>query len=189
MSRTKINFMQKGTIPGRITYLREHLGFTIKQFSKETGMSLTNMYRIEEGKVNLSDRFLRTLTMQFAINPKWVLTGESEMFLTAADYIDQGIDLFGDEKMSEGLAKVMANPQRVKFQSLVAANDILQSDIDEELAAYLQYILKMWHEGERDRHWVMGQLERAFQEVGERALKSNQTNIVSENQNVDNSKK
>ena len=160
--------MQKDTIPGRITYIREHLGFTIKQFSEETGMSLTNMYRIEEGKVSLSDRFLRTLTMQFAINPKWVVTGEGEMFLTAADYIDQGIELFGDEKMSEGLAKVMADPRRVKFQSLVAAKDIVQSDIDEELAAYLQYILKMWHMGERDRHWVMGQLTRAFEDVGKK---------------------
>jgi hypothetical protein len=33
---------------------------------------------------------------------------------------------------------------------------------------YLQYILKMWHEGERDRHWVMGQLERTFEDVGAR---------------------
>jgi hypothetical protein len=46
--------------------------------------------------------------------------------------------------------------------------DIVQSDIDEELASYLQYIMKMWHEGERDQHWVMGQMERAFEDVGRR---------------------
>ena len=168
MSRRKINSMPINTIPGRITYIREHLGFTVKQFSEETGMSLTNMYRIEGGKVNLSNGFLRTLIMQYAINPKWVLSGEGEMFLTAADYIDQGIELFGDEKMSEGFAKILTNPARARFQALVAAKDIVQSDIDGELAAYLQYVLKMWHGGERDRHWVMGQLERAFEDVGKR---------------------
>ena len=165
MSRRKINFMQNKTIPERITQLREHFGLTKKQFSQETGMSLTNIYRIEGAGVSLSDRFLRTLIMQYAANPKWILTGEGEMFLTAADYINQGIELFGDDQMSEGLVKVLADPEHPKFHSLVAAKDIVQSDIDEELAVYLQYILKLWHEGERDRHWVMGQLERAFEDV------------------------
>ena len=166
MSRRKINLMQKETIPERIIYLREHLGLTKKQFSQETGMSLTNIYRIEGGEVSLSERFLRTLTMQYAVNPKWVLTGEGEIFLTATDYINQGIELFGDDQMSQGLVKVLADPKNAKFHSLVAAKDIVQSDIDDELATYLQYILKMWHEGERDRHWIMGQLERTFEDVG-----------------------
>ncbi len=56
-------------------------------------------------------------------------------------------------------------------KDLVTVGDILQSDIDEELAAYLQYILKVWHEGERDRHWVMKQLEKAFEDVGKRLEK------------------
>jgi transcriptional regulator with XRE-family HTH domain len=157
--------MQKETIPERITYLREYLGLTKKQFSQEIGMSLTNIYRIEGGEVGLSDRFLRTLTMQYAINSKWILTGDGEMFLTAADYINQGIELFGDDKMSDGLVKVLADPENAKFHSLVTAKDIVQSDIDNELAAYLQYISKMWHAGERDRHWVMKQLEKAFEDV------------------------
>lgn len=159
--------MQNNTIPERITQLREHFGLSKKQFSQETGMSLTNVYRIEGGNVGLSDRFLRTLTMQYAANPKWILTGEGEMFLTAADYINQGIELFGDNHMSEGLVEVLVDPKHVKFHSLVAAKDIVQSDIDDELATYLQYILKMWHAEERDRHWVMKQLEKAFQEVAE----------------------
>lgn len=53
-------------------------------------------------------------------------------------------------------------------KNLITVSDILQSDIDEELAAYLRYILKVWHEGERDRNWVMKQLERAFEDVGKR---------------------
>jgi hypothetical protein len=32
--------------------------------------------------------------------------------------------------------------------------------------SYLQYILKMWHAGDRDQHWVMKQLERAFKTQG-----------------------
>jgi transcriptional regulator with XRE-family HTH domain len=168
MSRRKINFMQNKTIPERIKLLREHFGLTKKQFSQETGMSLTNIYRIEGGDVGLSDRFLRTLTMQYAANPKWILTGEGEMFLTAADYINQGIELFGDDQMSEGMVKVLADPGHAKFHALLTAGDIVQSDIDEELAVYLQYIMKMWHEGERDRHWVMKQLEKAFEDVAER---------------------
>jgi HTH-type transcriptional regulator, cell division transcriptional repressor len=57
-------------------------------------------------------------------------------------------------------------PENKGDQDLITVGDILQSDIDEELAAYLRYILKAWHEGERDRHWVMKQLERAFEDVG-----------------------
>ena len=57
-------------------------------------------------------------------------------------------------------------PENKGDKDLITVGDILQSDIDEELAAYLQYILKMWHTGERDRHWVMKQLERAFEDVG-----------------------
>lgn len=175
MSRRKINFMQNETIPERVIQLRKHFGLTKKQFSQETGMSLTNIYRIEGGKVDLSNRFLRTLIMQYAANPKWILIGEGEMFLTAADYINQGIELFGDDQMSEGLVKVLADPERAKFHALVTVGNIVQSDIDSELAVYLQYILKMWHEGERDRHWLMGQLERAFEDVGEKIGKKGQS--------------
>jgi len=68
--------------------------------------------------------------------------------------------------MSEGLAKILENPQFAKFHLLVKAGNLVgENDIDKELAAYLRYILKNWHESERKRHWVMGQLEQAFRDV------------------------
>ncbi|HEY8463016.1 MAG TPA: hypothetical protein VIM29_03190, partial [Bacillota bacterium] len=118
------------------------------------------------GERKPSKALLNAMKMRFGINPDWILTGKGPMFLTAEDYISKGIELFGERKMSEGLAKILENPQFAKFHLLVKAGNLVgENDIDKELAAYLRYILKNWHESERKRHWVMGQLEQAFRDV------------------------
>jgi hypothetical protein len=54
----------------------------------------------------------------------------------------------------------------MKLHSLIMVGNMVHTDIDEKLAVYLQLILKMWNQGERDRHWVMKQLEKAFEDAG-----------------------
>jgi transcriptional regulator with XRE-family HTH domain len=168
MSRRNTVIMNNLSIGERIIKLRESLGLERKDLAKEINMSLGNISKLERNKINPSKGLLKALTMHFAVNPDWILTGTGEMFFGAEEYIGSGIQLFGDQEMSKGLAKALEDPQYAKFHALVTAGSIIQSDIDGELAAYLQYILKMWHTGERDRHWVMKQLEKAFEEVGQK---------------------
>ncbi len=158
--------MQNVSIGERVEKFIETVRLERKDFGLKINMSQASISRIIRNKTKPSDGFLRALTIHFAANPDWILTGEGEMFFGAKEYIGSGIKLFGDQEMCKGLANVLEDPGFAKFNALLTAGDIVKNDIDEELAAYLRYILKMWHAGERDRHWVMGQLARAFEDVG-----------------------
>ena len=160
--------MNNFSIGERVTIFRESLKLKPKEFAAAINVSQPTISRIEGNVTKPSKGFLLALTIHFAANPDWILTGEGEMFFGAKEYIGSGIKLFGDREMCKGLANVLEDPEFAKFNALLTTGDIVQSDIDGELAAYLQYVLKMWHGGERDRHWVMGQLERAFEDVGKR---------------------
>ena len=157
--------MKDISIGERIVKLRETLGIERKDLAEKINMSLGNISKLERDKINPSKGFLKALAMQYAVNPDWILTGAGEMFFGAKEYIVSGIKLFGAYAMYQGLEQVMDDPKFAKFNALVTAGNIVSGDIDEELAAYLRYILKNWHESERKRHWVMGQLEVAFRDV------------------------
>lgn len=123
----------------------------------------------KEIKNNPSEGFLWALMTSFSANPDWIMTGEGEMFLTAEDYIEKGIEIFGDQKMSEGLIKVFKNPRFAKFYSLVKTIDSLNSDIDAEVMRYLNYVIEIWDHGdEKMRHWLEKQLEMAVREIREK---------------------
>lgn len=155
----------ENAIGKRIQKLREKLGLNQGEFSREIKISQTTVSRVESGEKKPSKAFLNAMVVRYAINPDWILTGKGTMLSSAEDYILKGIELFGEMKMSEGLAKILENPRFAKFCFLLEAGDLVKSDIDDELAAYLQYIIKNCHEGERKQFWVMGQLEMAFREV------------------------
>ncbi|HBF38609.1 MAG TPA: hypothetical protein DDW50_14980 [Firmicutes bacterium] len=163
--------MKNCSVGKRVTMLRESLKLERKDFAAAINVSQPTISRIEGNVTKPSKGFLLASTIHFSVNPDWILTGEGEMFFGAKEYIGSGIKLFGDQEMCKGLTNVLADPEFAKFHALLTAGDVVQNDIDEELAAYLQYILKMWHAGERDRNWVMGQLTRAFEDVGKKLEK------------------
>ncbi|NLW56994.1 MAG: helix-turn-helix transcriptional regulator [Firmicutes bacterium] len=152
----------------RIQLFREKLGLNQGEFSREIQISQTTVSRVESGEKKPSRAFLNAMMIRYAVNPDWVLTGEGAMLFSAEDYLIKGIELFGEKEMSAGLAKVFANPQFTKFYLLIKARSLVESEIDDELAAYLLYIINNWQAGERKQHWVMGQLEMAFREVKHR---------------------
>jgi Predicted transcriptional regulator len=168
--------MQNSSIGERVEKFRESLKLERKDFATAMNVSQATISRVEGNVTKPSKGFLLALTMHFSANPDWILTGEGEMFFGSKEYIGNGIKLFGNQEMYKGLTNILEDPDFAKFHTLIKAGDILQNDIDEELAAYLQYILKMWHEGERDRHWVMKQLEKAFEDVGERLRERKRNN-------------
>ena len=149
----------------RIKQFRERHGLNQGEFSREINMSQTTVSRVESGDKQPSKAFLNAMTVRYAVNPDWVLTGKGSIFLSAENYIIKGIELFGEREMGEGLIKILENPHFTKFHLSLKAGDLLESEIDEELAAYLLYIIRNWSAGERKQHWVMGQLEMAFREV------------------------
>ena len=150
----------------RIIQIREHFGLSRKDLSREIGMSLANISRIEAGKVEPSDALLNALLVRFAVNPDWIKTGDGEMLITPERYIAEGIRLFGAQKFSEGLGKVLKDRQFLEFQALVSVNEMANDNIDENLRKYIEYILKHGlNEDERKRTWLMVQLEKAFPEV------------------------
>ncbi|NLY90467.1 MAG: helix-turn-helix transcriptional regulator [Firmicutes bacterium] len=156
--------MENG-IGKRIQQFREKLGLNQGEFSREIKISQTTVSRVESGEKKPSKAFLNAMMVRYAVNPNWILTGEGAMFTRAEDYILKGLELFGEKEMSVALTKILKNPQFAKFRLLLEAGELVSDDIDEELAAYLLYIIKNWREGERKQHWVMGQLEMAFREV------------------------
>ena len=152
----------------RIQHFREHFGLKQGEFSREIKMSQTTVSRVESGEKQPSKAFLNAMEVRYGINPDWVITGKGSMLLKAENYIIKGIELFGEIEMGEGLVKILENPRFAKLHLSLKAGDLVESDIDDELAAYLLYIIKNWGEGERKQHWVMGQLEMAFREVKEK---------------------
>lgn len=152
----------------RIQQFRKKLGLNQGEFSREIEISQTTVSRVESGEKKPSKAFLNAMMVRYAVNPDWILTGKGAMLSSAEDYIIKGIELFGEKEMSVGLAKVLDNPRYAKFHMLLKAHDLVEDEIDDELAAYLVYIIKNWREGEREQHWVMRQLEMVFREVKEK---------------------
>lgn len=158
--------MQDNSIGERIKKLREFLGLERKEFAEKIGKTEPTISRAERNKNKPSEGFLWALMTHFSVNPDWIMTGEGKMFLSAEDYLEKGIEMFGDRKMSEGLVKIFRKPRFVKFYSLVKTWDLADSDVDEELAKCLRYVIDIWNYGdEKTRHWLERQLEMMFKEV------------------------
>lgn len=164
--------MQNISVGERVKQLREHFGLKQGEFSDEIGMSQTHVSRIEKGKLEPSNSFLNALKERFGINPEWMMTGEGEMLISPEGYIAAGIKKLGVQKFSEGLIKVLKDPEFVELQSLIAVGEMVKGSLDSDLEAYLRYILNTWNQGdERERIWLMVQLGKTFQEVAKRADK------------------
>lgn len=150
----------------RIIKIREHFGLSRKDLSREIGMSLANISRIEAGKVEPSVALLNALLVRFAVNPNWIKTGDGEMLIPPEEYIAEGIRLFGARKFSEGLDKVLGDPQFAEFQRVVAVGELVNGKLDQEIEGYLRYIVDTWQNGdEKMRNWLMVQLEKGFGEA------------------------
>ena len=69
------------TVGKRLKELRYKLGLSQREFAEKLGIHYMTLSRYESGKYSLSDRFITKLKETFKVNPRWLLTGEGEMFL------------------------------------------------------------------------------------------------------------
>lgn len=161
--------MKNDSISARIKQLREQFGLKQGVFSDQLRMSQTHVSRIEKGKVPPSKSFLNALKREFGINPDWIMTGEGEMFIPPEEYIIADIQKLGIHKFSEGLTKILKDPEFAELRSLMAVSEMVTGDLDPQLTIYLQYILNKWRQGDEDiRGWLRIQMGIAFPEVVER---------------------
>ena len=156
--------------PGeRVKFFREQLGLSQKAFGEAFDMSRGNISKIETGEIGLSNACLFGMMYTHAANPQWIKTGEGEMFISAKEYFMNGIKLLGMKQVGEGLVEIFNDPHFAELQSIMAVGEMKKGNIDPKLAAYLQYILDKWHQGDETvRGWLMIQLGIAFQEVAKK---------------------
>ncbi|NOW07818.1 helix-turn-helix domain-containing protein [Clostridium beijerinckii] len=65
----------------RIKDLRKNiLKLNQEDFSKNIGLSRSNIANIEVGRINLTDRVISDICKEYNVNENWLRTGEGEMF-------------------------------------------------------------------------------------------------------------
>jgi len=157
--------MPKNTIQGRVQQLREYYGLSKKDFSLETGMNLSSIYRIEGGKTKISKAFLNILKIRFAANPNWILTGEGKMLMDPEEFITLGIALLGSLKLSEGFLKVLKDPKFSEFRSYVAMDNLVGECFSEEQLEFLQQAAQLWQQGDERIKLLLTQFVKSLAEV------------------------
>lgn len=158
----------KQTNPGeRIREFRKRLGLKQEALGEVINMSRGNISKIESGNIEPSNGFLLAMKNCYALNPDWIKTGAGDMFIPAQEYLANGFKLLGAQRFSEGLAKVLKEPEFAEVQAYLRVGELAQGSLDRELEAYLKFILDTWRQDEKLRHWLMVQLERAFGEMAE----------------------
>jgi transcriptional regulator with XRE-family HTH domain len=69
----------------RLKEFRKFLKKTLKDFAKETGLSNSNISRIERGEIFPNFEFLSNLQKKFDLNLNWVNLGIGSMFLNKGE--------------------------------------------------------------------------------------------------------
>ena len=64
----------------RLKILRESLGLTQSELARPLQISGAAISIIESGKRQLSDRLAHSLSVEYGVSERWLLTGEGDMF-------------------------------------------------------------------------------------------------------------
>ena len=65
----------------RFKAIRKTLGLTQKEFGEAIGVSRDFIANIELGRVEAKDLSKKMVCMKYRVNPRWLETGEGDMFL------------------------------------------------------------------------------------------------------------
>lgn len=67
-------------ISNRIVQLRKALGLNQEKFGERLGLTKISISAIETGKRRLTEQNRKAIIREFHVNPKWLDTGEGDMF-------------------------------------------------------------------------------------------------------------
>jgi transcriptional regulator with XRE-family HTH domain len=147
----------------RIQAIRKHFKISQEEFGKIIGLSQANISKIEAGSFEPTETTINAIAARLAVNPEWIRTGEGEMLISPENYLKDGIELFGKERIAAGMANLLQSAEYEDLKALVGLQGMLESCVSEEMAGYLKYIVNTWCQGdEKTRHWVEKQLEMEF---------------------------
>jgi transcriptional regulator with XRE-family HTH domain len=154
--------------PGeRVKFFREHFGLSQREFGKAFDMSRGNISKIESGEIGLSNACLFGMMYSYGANPHWIKTGEGEMFITAKDYVMNGIKVIGIKQFGKGLVEIFKDPQFSELHSYIAIDNTIKENLSDDLAETLQQVSKLWQHGDERTRRTLVQLVKALPEVGE----------------------
>jgi transcriptional regulator with XRE-family HTH domain len=64
----------------RLIKVRQILGYNQKEFAPQINVSLSFLYQVEASRTKPGFNFFKTLIEKFNVNPKYLFTGDGEMF-------------------------------------------------------------------------------------------------------------
>lgn len=83
------------TVCGRIKKIRKVLGLTQEQFADRLKISRVYLSKIEQHLQTVNERIFHLITLTFSVNPRWLETGEGEMFGVPKNHkLDEAIENF-----------------------------------------------------------------------------------------------
>jgi transcriptional regulator with XRE-family HTH domain len=78
----------------RIKEARKQLGINQGEFAKRVGLSQNALSMVEVGKNKLTEKNIKIICTTFAINEKWLRTGDGEMFCSPSPHEKELLELF-----------------------------------------------------------------------------------------------
>lgn len=66
----------------RLREVRQYYGYTQTTFAEKLKLKQGSYSDVERGKVGVSSQTLKTLILEFNINPIWLLDGNGDMFIS-----------------------------------------------------------------------------------------------------------
>lgn len=70
------------TVGEQIKILRKQLGLSQEEFAFAISIKQGSLSQIESGTTSISQRTLKIICGEYSVNPKWLMKGEGEMFIS-----------------------------------------------------------------------------------------------------------
>lgn len=75
----------------RVRMIREHLGYTQKEFGSKIDVGQTYLSQIEKGDRPLTEKIIKLICYEFNINYSWLVDGTGNMFKNSNDALIDGL--------------------------------------------------------------------------------------------------
>lgn len=109
------------TLGDRLKYLRTSMGLTQLDMSEKTGISRSNISRIEKNEISPSSNVIVQICTSFDVSFAWLLTGEGEMRKEASVPAEEPVQkLSMDEKILLNNYRDMEEEEKEKIQKHAA---------------------------------------------------------------------
>ena len=128
------------TIGERIKAVRTDKKLTLEKFGEKIGIKKSSLSQIENGKVNVTDRVIKSICREFNVNEHWLLTGEGDMFLR----------LSCNDEIAAYVARVMKDEDAYYQQKLLAFLTKLSPEMVQKLIEVAEDILSETKKEQKD---------------------------------------